>query len=447
MFMKLSLEEVVRNYGSEKTILHYEKYKRIVAPNVYQSLLKTLDQHFESVIKVKEGRKVFYELSGERETVSTREDGRSKGGHRTVPYSDYIDILLLSVFPDSPFRHQIVGQSLSKILKTTNMQSEKQNKIVSRLYEIDKYGNDTGVNYHILHDIKNEFSLFKEHVKRSFRRLERSKLIKIKEHGAIALEASLIDLRGIEQEQEFHVSIDNETWNEASLKVKEGAEREEIKVFSVLYGSSNEKVKKIKSERDFFLKNALTEEQGDYSNHNRNTYWIDYDHSEIKYMYRNYTLTSDVSKDEIESLLKEKLNLSIRSIEETVYNLTGKLQEKRKDYIKERLITKYEKIREGLKPYEDEEWGEQESLMRKNINNYMSEYYDLIESGEADSLVVQIIDEFFSEKNLPFYTEDQTSKTENKRFTLTDSLTGFGKLDPSLLEQQQDHLLSSPLIQ
>lgn len=449
--MKLSIAETIGKYGSEGTKAHFAKYKRIVSKSVSESLLKTLRQNFDSVEKVKEGRKVYYQLLGEKESVAIREDGRSRGGHRTVPYSDHLDILIMSVFEKSEVKDNYIHNALSVIMKKSFIQSTLQNDMISWLYEVNKYGNKSDLNYYILCDVKSELSLFKDHVRRSIQRLHKNNLIELTEFGSVVIDASKLDEEKTISQEDVHINLSNEVWEQASIKIKEGSERENAQVFSVLYGRPNEMRNKIKSERDNYLKKVLSEAQGDYKLYpSKNYQWIDYEESKVKYMYKSYSIYPKTSGNVINDLLTiAKMDKNYDLIEDLVFSLSSELQVMRKEYMTKRILSKYDDLRIQLRPYEDPEWGEQDSLLKKGVGKHKLEYLEMVESKEADSAVIKFINDFFKEEKSSVYLYHEKKKQEELRRInhLKHSLTESGMTDPSLSKQQPNLPSSYPLAQ
>lgn len=441
--MKLSIADTVGRYGSEGTKAHFQKYKRIVSKSVNASLLKTLRQNFDSVEKVKEGRKVYYQLLGRKESVSIREDGRNRGGHRTVPYADHLDILIMSVFEQSEMKDRYIHNALSVIMKKSFIQSYLQNDMVSWIYETNKYGDKPNFNYYILCDIKSELSLFKDHVRRSLKRLCKNGLVELNEFGSVVIDASTLDGKGVVDQEEIHLSLSNEVFEQAAIKIREGSERESAKVFSVLYGAPNETRTKIKSERDNYLKGILSEKQGafDLSPNNKDYRWINYEKSKVEYLYKSYSVISNTKGDVIKELLDVAgMDTNYNSLENLIFSLSSELQIMRKEYITKRILSKYDDLRVQLQPYEDPDWGEQDSLLKKGVGKHKLEYLEQIESKEADSIFMDFINEFFKEERSSVYLYHENKKEEEaRRITyLERSLAESGMTDPSSLAVQLD---------
>lgn len=433
--MKLSIADTVGRYGSEGTKAHFQKYKRIVSKSVNASLLKTLRQNFDSVEKVKEGRKVYYQLLGRKESVSIREDGRNRGGHRTVPYADHLDILIMSVFEQSEMKDRYIHNALSVIMKKSFIQSYLQNDMVSWLYETNKYGDKPSFNYYILCDIKSELSLFKDHVRRSLKRLCKDGLVELSEFGSVVVDASTLDEKGVVGQEEIHLSLSNEVWEQAAVKIREGSERENAKVFSVLYGAPNESRTKIKSERDSYLKGVLSEKQGEFDHCSPKNYrWINYEQSKVEYMYKSYSVIPNTKGDVIKDLLEVAgMDTNYTSLENLILSLSSELQIMRKEYITKRILSKYDDLRIQLQPYEDPDWGEQDSLLKKGVGKHKLEYLEQIESKEADFIFMEFINEFFKEERSSVYLYHENKKQEEaRRITyLERSLAESGMTDPS----------------
>ncbi|MEZ0117831.1 UNVERIFIED_ORG: hypothetical protein ABRZ91_001788 [Heyndrickxia coagulans] len=96
MIITLTKKEAVEQYGSSKCKEHFKKYGRFNNKNIEQSLIKTLEQHFEKVEVVKQGRSFVYQLENQRKETIEREDKRISNGAWTIPYTKNLDIIIVS---------------------------------------------------------------------------------------------------------------------------------------------------------------------------------------------------------------------------------------------------------------------------------------------------------------------------------------------------------------
>ncbi|HFJ9368541.1 TPA: hypothetical protein ACGW8Q_005787 [Bacillus cereus] len=110
----LSKQEAVEQYGTEKQKEHFNKYKKFTNNNLEQALIKTLEQHYETVetIKNPHGRGKVYQCEGKKEEISMREDSRATNGKWSVPYTKNMDIIVASVLEQDKITE--ASQTLNK---------------------------------------------------------------------------------------------------------------------------------------------------------------------------------------------------------------------------------------------------------------------------------------------------------------------------------------------
>lgn len=87
---------IVEKFGTEGVKSHFAKYGKFKNPNTEDVLIKTLNQYFESVEKVKQGRVVKYQLGNTRAEIADRVDGRIRNGHTAMSYKENLDIIVVS---------------------------------------------------------------------------------------------------------------------------------------------------------------------------------------------------------------------------------------------------------------------------------------------------------------------------------------------------------------
>ena len=84
----MTKKEAVEKFGSEDCKRHFAKYGKFTNKDLENALIKTLEQHFESVAKVKQGRAFAYELGEERTEIAEREDNRKFNGGQNKTYDN-----------------------------------------------------------------------------------------------------------------------------------------------------------------------------------------------------------------------------------------------------------------------------------------------------------------------------------------------------------------------
>lgn len=93
--IRLTKNEAVDKFGSQKCKDHFTKYKKFKSKNVENSLIKSMEQYYEKVSIKKIGRQSIFELKGERNESIARVDGRKKNG-KWLDHTHDLDIFILS---------------------------------------------------------------------------------------------------------------------------------------------------------------------------------------------------------------------------------------------------------------------------------------------------------------------------------------------------------------
>lgn len=89
--------EAVEEYGTEEQKGHFKKYKKFTNKKIEDALIKTLEQNFEVVERVKVGRSIAYKVNGERAVLLERKDMRVSNGDWSKPYTKNMDIVVVSI--------------------------------------------------------------------------------------------------------------------------------------------------------------------------------------------------------------------------------------------------------------------------------------------------------------------------------------------------------------
>lgn len=108
----MTKKEAVMLHGSDQCKEHFAKYGKFTNKDLETALIKTLNQIYESVEVIKEGRAYIYVLGKVREAIAEREDNRSKNGSWSIPYTKNMDIMVVTALE----YNQIIetAQTLSK---------------------------------------------------------------------------------------------------------------------------------------------------------------------------------------------------------------------------------------------------------------------------------------------------------------------------------------------
>lgn len=92
---KMTKREAVSNFGTEGQQRHFTKYKKFTNKETEASLIRTLEQLFEAVDKVKSGRSIVYKVGSVREEVAERESKVQTNGN-WKEYTKHLDALILA---------------------------------------------------------------------------------------------------------------------------------------------------------------------------------------------------------------------------------------------------------------------------------------------------------------------------------------------------------------
>lgn len=401
--MKLLLNEVVDLYGSEGTKSHYYKHKRFVSSAVGEALMKTLRQHFDHVVKGKEGRKVYYELLNPKKEVSKREDKRRLGHNRSLPYSEHLDFLILTSLFSSNKKVHYLDETLSNILVYTNAYSENQSEYISKIYKKEeKLKEFSDMNYYIKKDVLNELSTFREQFKRSLNRLQRQDFLDLETHNFVRISASQ---QGLEEDaedpgevSEFTISINKEEWDRANEILRDEAKKANLTVYSVLYGTISHEKKEMIEKRDAYLRGIFVKKQIQLQSNVTSEYLSQFKLSESKilYMYQSYSVYMKTNIENVLNLVNNS-TISFKNSDPKRLNnfLSQELNRLRRDYIEEKIRHRYESTKEKVALYDHPEWGEQYPIERKKAGEQRLEYYDEIESGQALSRYMKVMNKIF----------------------------------------------------
>ena len=445
--MKLSLKQVIHEYGSEGTKSHYEKYGRIVSTNVRDALMRTLRQHFHHVVKGKEGRNTYYELLNPKEKISEREDNRVNSGRKSVSYTSYLEAAILNRFAafDGSDGSYAVKGSISKILEDLSIHSYRQKNFLYSLYAKRPSNEDEvdDVNYFLKRDILREFERFNDQFKRVIKRLRKKKLIDYTITNVTCMNTPYIDSEWKPGDADQHFAISDEEALVANEIVKREAELEDLNLFSVLYGKSTEKKEEIIKKRDEYIKEVLIKklENEEITDDGYEERYYNYSESKVLYLYQSYRIFPVASSSELnDSLLKYGIDVNSYTFSNLENMISEKIQVLRKDHMENRFKNHYTNLIEKLQPFEHEEWGEQESLLKKNAGAVKSVYYEEVESGEALLTASNVIDAFFDTTSTRVFPLDRSLRLIPLDSTVTsdDSLIESEMTDPSFSIDQLD---------
>ncbi|UUV26026.1 MULTISPECIES: hypothetical protein [Lysinibacillus] len=110
----LAKKEAVELFGSEDCKRHFLKYGKFTNKDIEISLINEMKRYYDTVESVKpaKGRGYVYELSGEKDEPTPKEDGRISNGAWSNPYIKNMDIMVVSVLEQGLVEE--TAQTLSK---------------------------------------------------------------------------------------------------------------------------------------------------------------------------------------------------------------------------------------------------------------------------------------------------------------------------------------------
>lgn len=95
----LAKKEAVELFGSKDCKRHFLKYGKFTNKDIEISLINEMKRFYNTVeiVKPEKGRGYVYELSGEKDVPTSKEDGRISNGAWSNPYIKNMDIMVVSV--------------------------------------------------------------------------------------------------------------------------------------------------------------------------------------------------------------------------------------------------------------------------------------------------------------------------------------------------------------
>lgn len=124
VFIILTKKEAVEKYGSRRCKEHFKKYGRFKNKQTEQALIKTLEQHFEKVEVVKQGKSFVYQLENQRKETVERKDNRKFNGGLNKKYGNddfYKDGCKVYIATDLTNGKTYVGSTKTKLADRINM--------------------------------------------------------------------------------------------------------------------------------------------------------------------------------------------------------------------------------------------------------------------------------------------------------------------------------------
>jgi hypothetical protein len=148
----LAKKEAVDLYGSEDCKKHFARYRKFTNKDIEFSLINEMKRYYHSVeiVKAEKGRGYMYKLSGKKDVVTPKEDGRINNGAWSIPYTKKLDIMVVSVLEQglvantaqslskwavdfgaiTPAMYELLQSRYNEYLRSHHLQDLKLNKII-----------------------------------------------------------------------------------------------------------------------------------------------------------------------------------------------------------------------------------------------------------------------------------------------------------------------------
>lgn len=180
------------SYGTEAQINFFNKHNKLNSANE-RGLIYTLDQHYQSVEKVKVGRSYHYSLGEKRAVIAVRQDARMFNGSRQANSIDYTKSLDIIVAKYIDFREPKdenkaktykswlveIGLISQKVALLMNSRYSKKSK-KSAFFPLIEEGIIRGESeYYIIDEYLSKVDELSIQLQRSLKRLERARVISL----------------------------------------------------------------------------------------------------------------------------------------------------------------------------------------------------------------------------------------------------------------------------
>ena len=263
----MTKKEAVEIYGSAKAKAHFEKYKCFKEKTMESSLIKTLEQHYESVEVVKQGRSNVYQLGSKLSETKQREDGRIFNGENTrLKYTNNIDIIVISGLAQKMVSES--AQTMRKWLFEFGLINNNLFDLMGAKPSNNKetvhmtYLSDSGI---LGEDQRGVLRDFKMYTKDLQGQLQRS-LIRLKKAGIIELyevkKARVIVERESGRKDYDVVNLHEITWARITEKRKELMLKHGVTGFEIDYLHNKPSVKAFNKEFVNYLRNDVIQITG-----------------------------------------------------------------------------------------------------------------------------------------------------------------------------------------
>jgi len=180
-------KEAVELFGSEDCKKHFANYKKFTNKDLEKSLIKEMKRYYDSVeiVKPERGRGYVYELSGKKDVVTPKEDGRIRNGAWSSPYTKNMDIMVVSVIEQNLVTE--TAQVLSKWCLDFGLITPKMYEILPAKYnehykeQCLKELKDNNIiregEERVLNDFINDLKLLQNQLAGTLQRMQRANII------------------------------------------------------------------------------------------------------------------------------------------------------------------------------------------------------------------------------------------------------------------------------
>lgn len=261
MTEKMTKLEAIELYGSEKLKQHYRKYGKITCSNMKDSLIKTLEQHYESVDEVRNGRSKVFLLGPKRESLAYRSDRRIfNGANNKLSYTDSMDVVVSSRLQDNLdvssaqtlrswlFTFGLINSELHDLLSI-----EIKSKEQSHMNKLNEKGILENGEISILRDFRKYSKELMGQLHNCLKRLAKVNLIRLNQIRY----ACVINVDEEGNTSEEVIVLDETIWNEIVRKRKELMHQLNLNAFEVEYLSNSTKVKAFSLRLESYLNNEI----------------------------------------------------------------------------------------------------------------------------------------------------------------------------------------------
>lgn len=361
--MTLTKKDAVNKFGSEGQKNHFEKNGRFKSKEKEKPFLRTLNQLFDSVEFVKEGRKVNYKLGNAREEVAERESKNETNG-KWSNSTKHLDALILAHLQYNIENYKEIEKSIVDWMSEFKMINQNsynlyRSKFNEKLKEstLDLIRSSTKANNKVVDAsykfIQNDIRKQRGTLESSLKRMEKHNIVETFDRPKAYLNKPLKNEDG---EEKFVIDIDIATYKAyrnklISLKEKYELDNEQLhKEFRYHTKEVKQKVRSYHRERRKYLEEVeITDTYGNVITVSISHMWIDLAiivsatkkktmdylhkfHAEVLKDYQEYKEEKYLSKqaNDYKSKRKEEKFSSAESIKDKAINHSVKRDEERK---------------------------------------------------------------------------------------------------------------------